>query len=60
MSKRKTKGPRPRQVKSPLTGSLVDGTLKGELPAGRRPKNYDHGPSEKALERVKRRQAGRP
>jgi hypothetical protein len=44
------KGRTPRQVKSPLTGCMIDGTWKG-LPCTKRPKDYNHGPSEKAKAR---------
>lgn len=47
------KGRKPNQVKSPLTGMMVDGSnsINGSLPCGRRPIGYDHGPSEKAKAR---------
>lgn len=50
------KGRKPNQVKSPLTGMMVDGSnsINGSLPAGHRPRDYDHGPSEKAKQRMKR------
>ena len=55
--KRTGRGPRPRQVASPLfKGCKVDASKKGGYPSGRRPIGYDHGPSEKALKRARKRE----
>ena len=52
------KGHKHRRVKSALTGAMIPATKTG-YPCARRPLNYDHGPSEKALaRRLKRKQMG--
>lgn len=50
------RGSKTRRITSVLTGTKIPATKDG-YPCARRPKNYDHGPSEKALaRRIKRQQ----
>jgi hypothetical protein len=53
------RGGKARLITSPLTGAKIPATKDG-FPSARRPLNYDHGPSEKAMaRRIKRQQASR-